>query len=267
MHFGIIGFGFIGQEVYRFIEQNYVGKAKVTSIHDIDTKSYEEYFKNYDFKPHFLTLDELIDDVDIVIESCVGTIVPELVRLCIHKSKDMVVMSVGGLILEPGLLDEIQQSSIQVYIPSGAIGGLDLLKAASKERIDQVLIRTKKPLKGLLGAPFFDQSEIDIHNIQKETLLYQGPAMEAIKLFPKNVNVAVSLSLAGIGFAKTRVEILTAPDLQINSHEIIIEGSFGKMSCLCENEPSPTNPKTSWLAALSCQALIERILSPLQIGT
>jgi aspartate dehydrogenase len=135
-------------------------------------------------------------------------------------------------------------------IPTGAIAGLDSIRSV-KKYLDWLTITTTKHPKSFVGAPFFKNSLIKLEEISKEKVLFEGNAVTAIQLFPANVNVAVSIALAGIGLEKTRVKIIADPMISVNRHEILGKGSFGEIHIIVQNVPSPTNPKTSYLASLS----------------
>jgi len=177
------------------------------------------------------------------------------------------IMSVGGLIESEGLLEEARKKNIRVYFPSGAICGIDGLKAARLSRIDAVTLTTRKPPGGLEGAPYLKEKNIDIHSIKTEEVLFSGNPLEAVKGFPKNVNVASILSLAGIGAKKTKVRIVTSPEYTKNVHEIEITGDFGRITTKTENVPSDKNPKTSKLAILSAIATLKSIAESVRMGT
>jgi len=134
------------------------------------------------------------------------------------------------------------------------------------DKLSEILTTTKHP-QGLKGAPFILENNIDLDSLKEKTLLFEGSADEAARAFPANVNVAASLGLAGLGAEKTRVRIFADPQASRNIHEIMVEGAFGKFTCCIENIPSPSNPKTSFLAALSAVATLRKITEPLQIGT
>jgi len=134
-------------------------------------------------------------------------------------------------------------------------------------KIDKATLTTRKPPKGLVGAPYLIEHNIDISSLADELVVFQGNALEAIKGFPKNVNVCAILSLAGIGAKETTVKIITSPTYMSNSHEVELEGDFGKLKSITENVPSPTNPKTSYLASLSAVAMLNTILGAIKIGT
>jgi aspartate dehydrogenase len=141
-------------------------------------------------------------------------------------------------------------NNTKILIPSGAIAGLDSIRSVKKYLNILTIVTTKNP-KSLIGAPYFKSSKIRIDEILKETVLFEGNAVDAIELFPANVNVAVSVALAGIGLVKTQVKIVADPTLSVNKHEIVGEGTFGKIQIVVQNIPSPSNPRTSYLASLS----------------
>jgi len=145
--------------------------------------------------------------------------------------------------------------------------GLDGVKAARLGAITEVTLTTRKPPAGLKGAPYIEEKGIDLDAIKDEELIFEGAAGEAIKAFPKNVNVSATLSLAGIGAEKTKVRIICSPKYVRNSHEIELKGEAGTFFIRAENVPSPDNPKTSYLAVLSALATLKGIASAVRVGT
>ena len=128
-------------------------------------------------------------------------------------------------------------------------------------------LTTRKPLAGLEGAPYFRQKKIRLAGIKAPRLVFEGNALQAVRAFPKNVNVAATLALAGLGAKKTEVRIFTSPTYRRNQHEVEIEGDFGRIQTKVENLPARENPKTSFLAVLSARATLKKILSRVYIGT
>jgi len=179
-------------------------------------------------------------------------------------------MSAGALLDETIfdiVMDGCKDFNKRVYLPSGAIIGLDGIRAVQNELESIVLVTTKNP-KALKGAKFFETSTIDPDKITTLTTIYEGSAQDAVRLFPANINVAALLSLAGIGSEKTKVRIVADPNTDKNTHEIYAQGKFGKFSVKVENVPSPNNPKTSRLATLSAIECLRKICgSPINIGT
>jgi aspartate dehydrogenase len=176
-------------------------------------------------------------------------------------------MSVGGLLARTEVLDEANRKGVKVYVPSGALCGIDGLKSASGGKIDSVMLTTRKPPKGLVGAPYLKERGMDVLAVTSETVIFEGSAAEAVKGFPANVNVSAVLSLAGIGAQRTRVRIVTSPDYTRNTHEVEIAGDFGKIVTKTENLPSKANPKTSAMAIYSAIATLEGIAKSVRVGT
>lgn len=196
---------------------------------------------------------------DLVVEAASQEAVAQYAPHALRAGCDVILASSGALAndaLRETLEREARAAKRRVYVPSGAIGGLDAIKAAREARLDRVTITTAKPPAGLGKAAS-----------EGPVTLYEGPARDAVKQFPKNVNVAASLSLAGLGLDATRVRIVADPALDKNTHTIEAVGAFGSLRVEVANEPSPDNPATSWLAALSIIALLKRIVAPIQVGT
>ena len=264
---GIIGCGTIGSKLARAIVENFPWDSRLIGVHDIDRNKSQALSQSINPHPSILSQEELIDSADLIIESASKEACAKIARAAISKGKDIMVMSVGGLIDSIELFEEAKTKSCRIYIPSGAICGLDGIKGAIIGGIKRVVLTTRKPPLSLDGAPYIVKNRIDLNSIKCETLLFEGSAREAIDGFPQNINVSVALSLAGLGVDKTRVRIITSPDYKFNTHEIEAEGEFGKLTTKTENIPSPDNPKTSYLAILSAIAMLRGILSPVKIGT
>jgi aspartate dehydrogenase len=208
--------------------------------------------------------------VSLVIEAANQMVVREHVPEVLRNRKNLLIMSVGAFSDENLFLQVTslaKQNGVRVYIPSGAIAGLDALKAAAAAGLDEVSITTTKPPQSLKGAPYVIQKKINLENIKGRTLIYDGTAAEAAPLFPANVNVALALSLAGLGPVKTKARVMADPNTTKNTHEIFARGRFGTLTVKIENVPFPTNPKTSWLAALSAIRKIREITETVSLGT
>lgn len=177
-------------------------------------------------------------------------------------------MSVGGLLASFSSLDRIlKRTKGTLYIPSGALAGIDAVLASRQGKIRSATLITRKPPAGLHGAPFFKTSKIKLELVRKETLIFQGNVIDAVKAFPKNVNVSALLALASIGPRKTKVKLYTSPEYTKNSHEVIVEGDCGVVHTRTDNVPSKENPKTSALAIRSAEALLAKIFSRFKVGT
>lgn len=263
---GIVGCGVIGSELAQAIDKE-IREAQLVALTDIDEKKSKELVNLLKEKPEILSLDELIKRSDLIIEAASKDLVPSLARKVIDQGKDIMIMSVGGLLGNEDLLDLAKKKDCKIYLPSGALAGLDGVKSASVGRIDSITLTTRKPPEGLKGAPYIIRNKIDLDAIIKETVIFEGSANEAVEGFPKNINVSAALSLAGIGAEKTRVRIIADPNLKRNIHEVEVKGEFGRLVSRTENLPSPKNPKTSYLACLSAIATLKGIVSSIKIGT
>ena len=159
-----------------------------------------------------------------------------------------------------------EANDCRILVPSGAIAGLDGVKGARIGQVTSVTMETRKPPRGLAGAPWIVQRKIDLDAITTETLVFEGPATEACRAFPANVNVLAALSLAGIGPELTRIRIFAVPGLARNVHRVAIQGEFGRLTVEIENVPSE-NPRTGKVSYLSAIALLHDLNAPLRVGT
>ena len=264
---GIIGCGAIGSQIARACRAELSGAMELAAICDIDADKARILNSSLKESVPVLTTDSLIEKVDLVVEASSAAASPGIVEECVKNRRACLVMSVGGLLGREALLEKAAGLGVKIYIPSGALCGIDALKAASVGKITSVTLTTRKPPKGLEGAPYLKLKGIDVASVAKETIIFEGNAEEAVKAFPANVNVSAVLSLAGIGAKKTVVRIVTSPDYKKNIHEIEIVGDAGRITARTENVPSAANPKTSALAIYSAIAALKEIANSVRIGT
>ncbi len=176
-------------------------------------------------------------------------------------------LSGGALLERDDLFRLAEENGATIYVPSGAIIGLDGIAGACAGRIDSLTMITRKPPEGLRGALGITAAGIDLDSVSEPTVVFEGPALEACRLFPANVNVSAALSMAGLGPQRTRIRIYADPTVDKNTHDIIAEGEFGRLSIRIENVPSEENPKTGKLSAFSALATLRKITSTVQVGT
>lgn len=253
MKVGIVGCGNIGTDLCSALRDGGIA-AEAVALTDIDAGRAEGLIYAQQLNAKVCDLEETVASSDFVIECAVGDAVRPVLEACIRHRRDCLIMSLGGLLASMDLMDEARTCGVTVRIPSGAICGLDGIRSAREAGLDTVTLTTRKPPKGLVGAPYLIANNIDVEALTEPTVVFDGTALEAVKAFPKNVNVAAGLSLAGIGPEKTRVRVLADPTSNANSHEIVAEGVFGRLCTVTENMPSPRNPKSSYLASLSACA-------------
>jgi aspartate dehydrogenase len=165
------------------------------------------------------------------------------------------------------LTDLARRHGRRIHVPSGAIGGVDIIKGAAVGGIEECRLTTTKLPKALAGAPYVREQGIDLDRIDKATLIYEGPASQAVRHFPQNVNVAATIGLAGIGLDRTTVRIVADPEAARNIHEVFVRGAFGEATIRLANLPSPANPKSSYLTSLSVIAALQSLSRECQLGT
>lgn len=268
---GLLGCGAIGTQIALAINSGQV-QAELTHVYDYDKSKAESLVARLDKKPIIVENPHLLssNNVDLVVEAASQEAIKNHALSIIQNRKDLMIMSVGALLDESVfdiLFDACHEFKKRIYLPSGAIAGLDAIKSVKSELESVTLITTKNP-KALAGAKFFETKNIDVCSIKEKTTIFEGPAKEAVTLFPANINVAALLSLAGLGSEKTLVKIVADPNTNKNTHQIEASGVFGKISIQVENVPDNTNPKTSRLAILSAIECLHTICSDdIKIGT
>jgi len=267
----LLGCGAIGTQIALAIDSGKI-PAKLTHVYDQSKEASQSLVSKLQNKPQIVENSHLLSSqpIDLVVEAASQDAVKDVALSVLQNRKDLMIMSVGALLDESVfevLSDACKEYKKTIYLPSGAIAGLDALKSVQSELESVTLTTTKNP-KSLKGAKFFETSDIDVEKINEKTTIFEGTAKDAVKLFPANINVAALLSLAGLGSEKTKVRIVADPNTNKNTHEIHAEGKFGKMSFKIENIPDENNPKTSRLAMLSAIQRLRQICSDdIQIGT
>lgn len=264
---GIIGCcGTIGSEIARAIHTRFSDSAKLSYFCDRHPADTRHLLHELHAVAHEVSLGELIEKSDFVVEAAAANIAYRVAREALMKDKTVLIMSVGGLIGK-SLKVPLARTNGKLLIPSGAIAGVDSLLAARQAGLEKVTLVTRKPPEGLQGAPFFQEREFPKLRAREERLVFAGNVVEAVKAFPQNINVSAVLSLAGVGADKTRVEIWTSRKYRHNQHEVSFESKAGTVTTVTSNRPSPKNPKTSYLASLSAIATLDKYFSSLRIGT
>ena len=216
--------------------------------------------------PAVLPIEALVDVADIVVECAPGKLVRSIVAPFVTSGKIAVVVSVGALLDNDDLIELARRNGGQIVVPTGALVGLDAVTAAAVGTIHSVRMVTRKPPLGLAGAPYIVEHNIDIEGITEPFRVFEGTARDAAKGFPANLNVAVALSLAGIGPDRTTLEIWADPTVTRNMHRIEVESDSARFSMSIENIPSE-NPKTGMITALSVIACLRKLRAPLRVGT
>ncbi|MFI5269461.1 MAG: aspartate dehydrogenase, partial [Chloroflexota bacterium] len=268
----IIGVGAIGSYLANAIHAGKAGATSLLGVADIPQTEprlrevAERCGCKWETDP--LRLTEL--EPDIVIEAAAQQALRQYAIPLLERGVDLLAMSVGAL-ADPDFLAQLQAAIVRtgrkLYVPSGAIGGIDVLRAAAVDGIEEARLTTTKPPAGLRGAPYLEEHPVDLDAIQEPTTLFKGSVADAVHGFPQNVNVAAILNLASTGAKSISVEVVADPGSDRNVHEIYARGTFGEMTLRVANVPSPDNPKTSHLACLSPLALLRRLSAQVVVGS
>jgi len=270
LRIGIVGCGAIGSSLAKVIVKDFSRQALLGGLYDLDRDKTKKLSLSLlgTNRLSRKSLKELLKNSELIIESASAKDSWDIAKLALANGKDIMIMSVGGVLgrLKP-LTVLAKQQKAKIYIPSGAISGLDALKAAAIAKINKVLLTTTKHPLSFKGVKYVEEKKINLAGIKKDRVLFSGRARDAVKYFPQNINVAAVLSLAGIGENKTLVKIIASPRAARNMHEIRITSDAGDIFTRTENIVHPDNPKTSYLAVLSAVAVLKQILQPVKIGT
>jgi aspartate dehydrogenase len=251
----LIGCGAIGSTIAQAVSRGSAGDARLVLLFDVEADKAKKLAGSIGAKAAHEFSGILRSDAALVVEAASQAAVRDYAARVLAAGKDLMIMSSGALLdarLLARLLRAAKQGNARVYVPSGAICGLDAIKAAAG-RISGITLTTTKP-PGSFGLM-----------LRKRKVLFEGSAAEAVKRFPFNINVAATLSLAA-GRA-VRVRIVADPAAKRNTHEIVAKGAFGEILAKTSNVPFPGNERTSYIAALSAIRAIKNITGVMKVGT
>jgi aspartate dehydrogenase len=265
LRIAIVGLGAIGRKVAQALDQGIEGLALV-AVSAQNPEKHRNWLAGLTKPPAVLPIEALADVADVVIECAPGKLVRSIVAPFVAGGKIAIVVSVGALLDNEDLIELAKQHGGQIVVPTGALIGLDAVTAAAVGTIHSVRMVTRKPPLGLAGAPYIVEHNIDIEDLTEPLRVFEGTARDAAKGFPANLNVAVALSLAGIGPDRTTLEIWADPTVTRNMHRIEVESDSARFSMSIENIPSE-NPKTGMITALSVIACLRKLRAPLRVGT
>lgn len=256
MNVGLIGAGTIANFLLEQAQSSAL--FQITCIYVRDERKYIHLKETYGVEL-YSNFDQFIHaNIDFVVEVAHVDAVKQLLPKIIEQ-KDVAIISVGAFADETftrKICAKADEFNHRIYLPSGAIGGLDLLQNAhTLGEVRRVSLTTEKPAHSLTTE-----------KLSAKKVMFSGSAQEAIQQFPKNMNVSIILSLAGIGAEATEVTIVADPEASQNKHKIEIEGAFGQASFNVINRAMENNPKTSYLAALSILGTLNRLTKNIHLG-
>ncbi|MCK5179852.1 MAG: DUF108 domain-containing protein [Candidatus Omnitrophica bacterium] len=265
---GIIGCGAIGSRIAKSIKKDFKKDCQLTGLYDIDQKKADQLAKGLSLREAVKkTIPELIKSCDCMVEAVTAKNTQAIIRQALEAKRSVLSMSVGKLLNASDLFRLAKKNKCHLLVPSGAIAGIDAIKAASLVGIDTITLTTRKPPTGFANNPYLIKKGIDPSKITKETVLFKGDVAAAVKAFPRNINVAATLALASRSRKKIIIHIIVSPKYKTNSHTIELTGKFGRIVTQTDNFVCPDNPKTSYLAVLSGLQTLKQYCSGVFIGT
>lgn len=271
MKLGLLGGGTIARLVLEHLRRGEIPGVEVVAVAGRSAASRGAALAREHAVPYVAGAEALrAARPEVVLEAASHEAVREHLVSLLDAGISVVVLSAGALAsdrLRGDAEAAAARSGALLYVPSGGIGGLDALKGACAAGVDEVTIQVAKPPAAWQGIPYVAALGIDLDRLAGATTLFEGSAREGVPHFPQNVNIAAVLSLAGIGFDRTRLRVVADPALKHNTHTIRVQGASGRFSVVLENIPAPENPKTAWLACYSALAALRELVSRRRYGT
>ncbi len=265
---GVVGCGAIGSRIALSVMKELKGDFLIASVYDIDQARADLLAKRLKLRGGAAsTVDDLVRRSDVVVEAVNTPATAMIVRKSLKAGKTVMAMSIGRLLDDSSLFSLARRSTGQLLLPSGAVAGLDAVKAASLLGLSSITLTSRKPPSGFFGNTYIKEKGISLKDIKGDVVLFDGKVKDAVSSFPQNINVAAAVALAAGTAARLRVRIIASVDVKQNTHELVLEGDFGRITTKTENMVCPDNPKTSYLAVLSGIRTLQEFASNIKIGT
>ena len=258
--------GSVGMALARHLARGQPG-LELVAVSARDRARAQQRLASIGLQVPVLDLAALAGAADAVVECAPAEHFRTLAEPVVRAGKVLVPISVAGLLDHMDLVELARASGARILVPSGAILGLDALRAASEGEISEVRMVTRKPPRGLRGAPHLVRNGISVDDLDAPLKVFDGSAAQGARGFPANVNVAAAVGLAGVGPERTMLEIWADPGVERNVHDIHVTADAASFTLHIENVPSADNPRTGRLVALSVLATLRRLSSPLVVGS
>lgn len=264
MRVGIAGLGAIGAPVARALLAGRVEGLELVAVSARDPATVAPRLGAAVPAVDFV---QLAQSCDVVMEAMPRALFRAVAEPAVERGRIFMPLSVGALLDEDDLVERARRTGARIIVPTGALLGLDAVRAAAEGTIFSATIETRKPPGGLAGAPYLIEHGIELDGLTEPLRVFSGSARDGARGFPANVNVAAALSLAGIGPDRTRLEIWADPGLTRNTHKILVDADSARLTMTIESIPSEENPRTGKLTPLSALAALRALVAPLRIGT
>lgn len=267
LRLAIAGLGAIGMRAAQAVDAGDVPGMRLVAVSANDRERATRRVADFRTPPPVLPLAELAEVADVIVECAPAAVFAELAEAAIEKGLCLLPLSVGVLMDRPDLIERAARTGARIFVPTGALIGLDTVRAMAVGTIHSATLQTRKPPKGLAGAPHLIENDIDISALTEPLCVLRGSARDAARGFPANVNVAAALALASIGPDRTQVEVWADPTIDRNIQSVTITSDSGEATMTMNNIPSDENPRTGRIVANSVIATLRRMTAPLVAGT
>jgi aspartate dehydrogenase len=264
---GLAGLGAIGLPIARRIDAGAIPGISLVAVSVRDETKAKKAMAGFRAQPQLTGLAALADVADVIVEGIPSKHFLDVAEPAVARGRIFMPLSVGALIDHMHLIDRAAETGARIIVPTGALLGLDAVRATAEGKISSATITTRKPPAGLAGAPLLVARGLSVDGLKAPLRVFAGSAREAISGFPANVNVAVALSLAGIGPDRTQIEIWADPGVTRNTHTVTVKSDSSDLTMTIENTTDTENPRTGRITALSALAALRRLVSPLVVGS
>ena len=263
---GIGGLGTVGLPVARWLDGGAEGLV-LAAVSAGNQDRAVRRVEGFQTQVPVVGLAELAGLCDVIVESAPPGNFLDIAEPALRAGRIFIPLSVTSLLKHMNLIDLARETGGRIIVPTGAILGLDAVRAATLGTVHSVTMITRKPPAGLKKAPFVIKQGIDLDGLTESVLLYEGPVTEAASKFPANVNVAVALSLAGIGPDKTQYQVWADPNVEHNTHFIKVEADTASFEITTRVVPTEENPSTGRIVCLSVMETLRGLVTPFKVGT
>jgi aspartate dehydrogenase len=264
---GICGLGAIGMRVAEALDGGKVEGMRLAAVSARDIARAEARIVALAAAPPIVPPERLAELAEVVVDCAPAEAFEAVARPTVEAGRVLVTVSGAALLDHMELVERARVTGARIVVPSGAILGLDAVRAMAEGEIASVTLETRKPPRGLLGAPHLVRNGIEVEGLTEPKLVFKGTAREAARGFPANVNVAAALSLAGVGPDRTTVEVWADPGVDRNVQSVRVVSEFAEAEMTIRNVPSAENPRTGRIVAPSIVACLRRMTAALVAGT
>jgi aspartate dehydrogenase len=267
MKVGIAGLGVIGSKVAHTIDAGKIEGMHLAAVCSGSADKARRRMKDFRNMPEIVTAAELAEHCDIVVDCAPKAAFREIAEPVLEAGRVLITVSGSAILDNPDVIELARESGGRVVLATGALLGLDAIRAAAEGKIHSVQMVTRKPPRSLAGAPYLLEHEIDVESFTEAKQVFSGTAAEGARGFPSNVNVAAAVGLAGIGADRTTLEIWADPALERNTHTIVVDADSASFEMKIENIPVEENPGTGRITALSVIAALRGETASFRAGS